>query len=593
MKRDLKINYGILDHIIGQLYMYNKALDGMHTSLSNISVFIESNSGESIDAWDKMIKNSKENIKSYKTQIKDLLSLFENYVTDTTAYIRPIARNAIMRVDRNDIWVNLDQIETGILNNVSKALKLAHKTPASFISFIDPTEQEKQKSEENKAKMKNIRYEIEVSKNRLEKYMSELWDLYDSKIVKFENTDDAYNYRAAQIKDKYTTFFEGTVDIVEIIIVGAWDLIEGLGVGLNGIIEGTFTFIVDSGVVIITVVLPDVIVPDFIIKEADETIDEYTKSFQQLVNDPWDFLVESPFQSFTDTVEEEGIMYGAGISLSAIVAKKLFNKKKDNNSNSEDENNKGSNSNSEDENNEGNNPTSDDGNSEHDNSTSNDENSKDNDSTSDNGDNEVDREKAVSDTGNIRSIESIEQAHAWGEKHFDEWFNSLTNLEKQALYSYTNYSFAKINDYLRGKTTSLDGINPNRITEIQNALKKAKIPEDMVVYRGTGLTLIKKLLPQYKNKKFTNAMIRNLIGKEFKDDAFLSTSVVKESSFSNRSVFWTINVPKGANGAYLGKISYLETETEILFNSGQQMIIRDALVDSKGQIHLVVDLINK
>ena len=56
-------------------------------------------------------QSSKEKIEKYETQINDLLSLFENYVRDTTAYISPIARNQMMRVDRNDIWANLKQID--------------------------------------------------------------------------------------------------------------------------------------------------------------------------------------------------------------------------------------------------------------------------------------------------------------------------------------------------------------------------------------------------------------------------------------------------------------------------------------------------
>ncbi|USK34061.1 hypothetical protein LIT25_00965 [Bacillus sp. F19] len=316
---DLKINYGILDHIIGQLYIYTEALNSMNTSLSNISAFLESNRGESIDAWEEMIKNSKENIKSYKTQVEDLLSLFENYVADTTTFITPIARNAMMQVDRYDIWANLENLETGILKNVPIALKLTYMTPTSFFSFTDPTEQEKDKSEENKAKMKRIRHEIEVSKNRLDKKMDELWDLYHSKIVKFENTDVAYSDKAAHIKGKYTSFLEGTVDIVEIIFVGAWDLLKGLVIAVYEIVKGVLTIVVDIGVVSLSGWIPDEDEPDFLKKEAYETYYDYKAMIQQLINDPTDVLFESPFQSITDTVEEEGIMYVAGGTLSSFV----------------------------------------------------------------------------------------------------------------------------------------------------------------------------------------------------------------------------------------------------------------------------------
>ncbi|MEM5592674.1 hypothetical protein AAHH67_14830 [Niallia circulans] len=111
MKRDLKINYGILDQIIEQLHTYKRALHQMQTSLHTIAGYTERNAGKSLEAWEELMQQSKKNIQSYQTQIEDLLTLFENYVADTTAYISPISRNSMMRVDRNDIWGNLTQIE--------------------------------------------------------------------------------------------------------------------------------------------------------------------------------------------------------------------------------------------------------------------------------------------------------------------------------------------------------------------------------------------------------------------------------------------------------------------------------------------------
>ncbi|SHI00215.1 hypothetical protein SAMN05421807_1291, partial [Virgibacillus chiguensis] len=122
MKRDLQINYGVLDDIIGELRAYKCALEKMDDSLNKVSTFVQTNEGKSVEAWDQNINTSKEKIANYETQINDLLSLFENYVTDTTRYISPISRNTMMRVDRNDIWANLKQIEGGITNNVFKAL---------------------------------------------------------------------------------------------------------------------------------------------------------------------------------------------------------------------------------------------------------------------------------------------------------------------------------------------------------------------------------------------------------------------------------------------------------------------------------------
>ncbi|NBJ71638.1 hypothetical protein, partial [Roseburia sp. 1XD42-34] len=145
MKRDLQINYGVLDDIIGELRKYKRALGKMDDSLDKVTTFMQTNEGKSVEAWDQNISTSKEKIANYETQINDLLSLFENYVTDTTRYISPLSRNTMMRVDRNDIWANLKQIEGGITDNVFKALNKSYQQPASFFSmFDDSTDAEKE-----------------------------------------------------------------------------------------------------------------------------------------------------------------------------------------------------------------------------------------------------------------------------------------------------------------------------------------------------------------------------------------------------------------------------------------------------------------
>ncbi|WP_338135863.1 ADP-ribosyltransferase [Paenibacillus thiaminolyticus] len=83
----------------------------------------------------------------------------------------------------------------------------------------------------------------------------------------------------------------------------------------------------------------------------------------------------------------------------------------------------------------------------------------------------------------------------------------------------------------------------------------------------------------------------SLVWKIFEDDAFVSTAIVKESSFDFMTVAWDINVPKGANAAYIGKISNYSDEAELLFNAGQKMIIKSVKVVRDDKLHVVLDLI--
>ncbi|MFV9828708.1 TopI - like protein YobL [Bacillus velezensis] len=200
------------------------------------------------------------------------------------------------------------------------------------------------------------------------------------------------------------------------------------------------------------------------------------------------------------------------------------------------------------------------------------------------------RDLDISETS-PRKIDNLEQAHIWGEKHYDKWINSLTAEEKQALIDYTGDYYEDINAYLRGVNSSLNGINPTKITDIHSALEKAKIPEDIVVYRGTDLIALRKILP--RDEVLTEGLINNLVGQRIKDDAFTSTALLKESAFDYKKVSYSINVPKGTNGAYIAKVSHFPEEAEILLNSGHEMIIRDAKLDADEKIHLVLDLIKK
>ena len=176
MKRDLKINYGILDDIINQLGIYKRSLKDMETSLSTIATYIEHNQGKSIEALKDRIKGSKEQMAEYEMQINDLLNLFQGYVDDTTAYITPLQRNTMMRVDRNDIYWNLKQMESGIRTNIRKAIRITNQPPSFWGFWEDVTDKEKEASSINKSRISSIRSDIEQTNSRLNHKMDQLWE---------------------------------------------------------------------------------------------------------------------------------------------------------------------------------------------------------------------------------------------------------------------------------------------------------------------------------------------------------------------------------------------------------------------------------
>ncbi|MEY8188226.1 ADP-ribosyltransferase [Peribacillus simplex] len=188
------------------------------------------------------------------------------------------------------------------------------------------------------------------------------------------------------------------------------------------------------------------------------------------------------------------------------------------------------------------------------------------------------------------TISNIAEAHEWGEAYYAKWLDSLTESEKAAIKQYTGNDYQYINKYLRGIENSLYGIDKQVIDDIKSGLNKAAVPHDMQIFRGTDLTPLESIL---KIDDHGNIDLGSLIGKTFKDEAFVSTAIVKESSFDYKQVSWTINVPKGANAAYVGKISEFPDEAELLLNAGQELLIKDANEDAYGKLHLVLDLNKK
>ncbi|MGM1033890.1 MAG: ADP-ribosyltransferase [Bacillota bacterium] len=185
------------------------------------------------------------------------------------------------------------------------------------------------------------------------------------------------------------------------------------------------------------------------------------------------------------------------------------------------------------------------------------------------------------------TISNIAEAHEWGNKNYTNWLKSLTESERKAIIKYTGIDYQYINNYLRGIDDSLHGIDMQVIDDIKSGLSKATVPHNMQVYRGTDFRPFEGI---FSINKYGNIDVESLIGKTIKDEGFISTAIVKESSFDYKEVLWTINIPQGAKAAYVGDISNVPDEAELLLNAGQELFIKEAIEDANGKLHLILDL---
>ncbi len=115
--RDLKINYDSLKAIQAIVKKYKDALEDLQESTNTFADVIKAQEG---DAFKELETEFEEDISvDYSSLISilgDVDTNIGNYMTDMTSYITPEDSSIICRVDRNDIWWNLQQIKAYLMD---------------------------------------------------------------------------------------------------------------------------------------------------------------------------------------------------------------------------------------------------------------------------------------------------------------------------------------------------------------------------------------------------------------------------------------------------------------------------------------------
>ena len=141
-------------------------------------------------------------------------------------------------------------------------------------------------------------------------------------------------------------------------------------------------------------------------------------------------------------------------------------------------------------------------------------------------------------------------------KESEEWINGLTEKEKRAIRKYTynsgdrkpNRFFERLNAMLRG-----DAAGDNRLKEyadtISNALKKNKLKQDIIAYRGVDID------------PTAGAEIGDIVA----PGQFFSTSVIDARSFGAGYKI-VVYAKKGSNAAYVEALSHFPKQRELLMS---------------------------
>jgi hypothetical protein len=165
-------------------------------------------------------------------------------------------------------------------------------------------------------------------------------------------------------------------------------------------------------------------------------------------------------------------------------------------------------------------------------------------------------------------------------ENYRNWVFRLTNEEIKNIRYYTNKGHDMLNRHLRGGIQTDPHINEALTAyayHLHTSLSKARIPDEMRVYHRTTQKILRDL-------SFKKA--EDLKGQRLHLKNFLSTSLYPNacSVDSVNDLFMSIEVPKGARGAYIAELSHYPYEHEILFDKGQTLNIQDAKVFEKEMI---------
>ena len=168
--------------------------------------------------------------------------------------------------------------------------------------------------------------------------------------------------------------------------------------------------------------------------------------------------------------------------------------------------------------------------------------------------------------------QNLETMETW----CDDWLRAISSTERNGVKVYTSNAYSDMNEYLRGQRTTTK--YSDEIKQATAALKKASLPEEVIVRRGSDYNMLREL-----GVDISEANKDKLVGAIVTDKGFMSTSPASGGGFSG-NIEYVIKVPKGSQAMYVDTISRYRGEEELLINRGGKYIIEDVEFTSYGAV---------
>lgn len=174
-----------------------------------------------------------------------------------------------------------------------------------------------------------------------------------------------------------------------------------------------------------------------------------------------------------------------------------------------------------------------------------------------------------------RRIDKVPEVQQYAKENLLD-VRSLSDAQRRELQYYTGAGSSRVNRELREGKLSVG--TKETAKAIDAAMKKSVLPEDVILTRMSDGLPFQKLL----GKGADPDNLQPLLGKVFKDKAYLSTSLgtTPARGFAKSFVKMEITAPKGTKGLYLETITSVKGERELLLPRNTSILIES--IEKKG-----------
>ncbi|MHC5257261.1 putative T7SS-secreted protein [Streptomyces sp. UC4497] len=172
------------------------------------------------------------------------------------------------------------------------------------------------------------------------------------------------------------------------------------------------------------------------------------------------------------------------------------------------------------------------------------------------------------------------QGIAYGKSNWGGFVDSLPAHERDALVDYSGNSYVPINQFLRGKAMGTEQVS-SWINDMDSAMSRSALPEDLVVHRGTGV--------DHWLEEFKVDNVEELTGKVIDEKGYMSASL-GPAAFGNKPAILHLRAPEGTEGIWVDGISQNAGERELLLGRGKEFHVT-SVVEKGGQHHIYGEIL--